>query len=92
MVEHTLKTIDTVWDAVASGQKRFEVRRNDRFFQTGDMVILRRIDATGRYTTNPPGSFNTQDIRFRIGWMLQGAQFGIEAGYCVFQLEEAPTP
>jgi hypothetical protein len=26
-------------------------------------------------------------LRFKIGWILQGGQFGIEPGYIVFQLE-----
>lgn len=89
MVEHVLKTIGTVWDAVESGEKRFEARRNDRFFQSGDIVVLRRIEDNGYYSSSPDGGrFDTCDLRFRIGWMLQGGQFGIEPDYCVFQLEE----
>jgi hypothetical protein len=86
--EHILKTVGTCWDAVAAGLKQFEVRRNDRFFQSGDVVVLRRIDDAGHYCTDPTkGKFSTMDLRFRIGWTLQGGQFGIETGYIVFQLE-----
>lgn len=87
--EHTLKTVGQVWDAVKAGQKRFEVRKNDRFFQSGDTVILRRLDDDGYHLATDPekGRFSTRDLQFKIGWILQGGQFGIEPGYCVFQLE-----
>ncbi len=84
---HTLKTIGTVWDAIARGEKTFEVRRNDRFFQRGDIVRLRKLDEKGYYANLPGRPHSTIDQDFRIGWMLQGGQFGIEPGYVVFQLE-----
>lgn len=92
MKEHILKTLATAWDAVAAGEKAFEVRRNDRFFQRGDIVVLRKLDEDGwHYATGLSGAYSTCDLRFKIGWMLQGGQFGIEPGYCVFALEPGPT-
>lgn len=97
MKRHILKTLATVWDAVASGEKTFEVRRNDRFFQTGDIVVLRKIHEphemfAGKYVEKPGERFSTCDLEFKIGWMLHGGQFGIEPGYVVFQLEPAEEP
>lgn len=37
---HTLKTIEPYFSAVLSGEKTFEVRRNDRAYQRGDMLVL----------------------------------------------------
>ena len=89
MAEHILKTLPVYWDAVNSRQKRFEVRKNDRAFQPGDIVVLRRYDPTRcAFEMRPVRGVEYYDIRFKIGWMLQGGQFGIEPGYCVFQLEE----
>ena len=94
MSVHKLKTCPIAWDAVASGEKRFEVRVNDRFFQRGDTVILERFDPdTQRYLNASGPASNFADIArltFRIGWMLQGGQFGIEPGFCVFSLEPVP--
>jgi ASC-1-like (ASCH) protein len=39
---HELKTTDVYWDAVNCGEKTFEVRRNDRGFQKGDLLHLIR--------------------------------------------------
>jgi hypothetical protein len=38
---HELKTWPFYYQAVKSGKKTFEVRRNDRFFQVGDILHLR---------------------------------------------------
>ena len=85
MAEHVLKTWREPFDAVLSGAKRFEVRRNDRCFQSGDTAILKRwhhdcycFDSTAK------------PLKFKIGWILHGGQFGIEPGFCVFQLVELP--
>lgn len=79
---HRLKTWPTYYDAIERGEKTFEVRRNDRGFQTGDTVELYRTyeDAPGSLVSS------STPLRFRIGWILQGGQFGIEAAFCVFSL------
>ena len=94
MSVHKLKTWPIAWDAVASGEKRFEVRKNDRFYQRGDTVILERFDPETRKYQSAVGPAYSDDrvarLTFRIGWMLQGGQFGIEPGFCVFSLEPVP--
>lgn len=90
---HELKTWAVYWDAVEDGDKNFEVRKNDRFFQPGDTVKLRRWNP-GRV----PACYETRDgecshfvqergtLLFTIGAILQGGQFGLEPGYCAFSL------
>lgn len=84
---HILKTLATVWDAVAAGKKPWEIRRNDRFFQVGDIVVLRKIHdegdmSPGAYVQNHDSKSGFYDLEFRIGWMLQ-----ITGGYCIFSLD-----
>ncbi len=91
--DHELKTIGRYFDAVADGSKTFEVRKNDRAFQTGDTITLVRLDDNGCYTMGEGGRFTTVKITKRITYLLQGGQFGIEPGYCVLGLgEPAPQP
>lgn len=91
MTEHTLKTIDRYFDAIATGHKTFEVRKNDRAFQKGDILILERWDET---RLGPQQTIPKQIIRKRISYLLQGGQFGIEPAYCVLGLADVtqPTP
>lgn len=89
MSEHTLKTLERYWDAVADGRKTFEVRKNDRAFQTGDILVLEKWDNDGRYYRTEPGdAFKPMKLRKRITYLLQGGQFGIEPGYCVLGLAD----
>ena len=85
---HDLKTIDIYFDAVRRGEKTFEVRRNDRAFQKGDILNLRKIDAKG-FAVSPPGSsYGYDQIQKRVTYVLQGGQFGIEPAYCILGLGE----
>lgn len=43
---HSLKTLPVYFAAVLRGDKTFEVRKNDRNFQTGDTLVLREYDPT----------------------------------------------
>lgn len=85
-MEHRLKTIDVYFDKVSSGEKTFEVRKNDRFYQAGDIVEMVRCNSSG-FVVN-----NKRTIRFQIGSVLQGGQFGIEPNYCVFSLMPIEKP
>lgn len=91
MAEHILKTLPQYWDAIEGGGKNFEVRRDDRGFQRGDILILRKTDNDGRIVYSsaslPP---KTVELRRRIAYILIGGQFGIEPGYVVMGLEIAP--
>lgn len=89
-VEHELKTCARYFEAVERGDKTFEVRKNDRAFQTGDTLVLIKVtDCAGRYYVTPDGqTFGKITIRKRITYLLQGGQFGIEPGFCVLGLGE----
>lgn len=79
MRTHILKTWTEYFERVESGQKRFEVRKNDRDFQVGDTVILQEYDQKEDFTAG-------NQLTFTISYILPGGQFGIEPGYCVFGL------
>lgn len=85
MKQHVLKTIDIYWDAILDGTKTFEVRKNDRAFQTGDELILERWerDKFGVLHMTVP----RRRICAKISYLLQGGQFGIEPAYCVLGLK-----
>jgi Domain of unknown function (DUF3850) len=83
MTEHALKTLGPYWEAVASGAKNFEVRRDDRGFQRGDVLVLQPVTEDGRRI-----GVLYREIRKRVTYVLTGGQFGIEPGYVVMALED----
>jgi hypothetical protein len=79
---HDLKTWPEFFRRVRSGQKNFEVRKNDRDFQVGDtLVLLEYNPVSNRYEGN--------EIHKVISYVLHGGQFGIEQGYCVLGLSDS---
>lgn len=79
MTNHYLKTWQPYFDKVATGIKKFEVRKNDRDFKVGDNVILQEYDPIKK-------DFTGREIGKKITYILYGGDFGIENGYCVLQM------
>jgi hypothetical protein len=85
MKTHLLKTLPQYFDRVESGNKPFEVRKNDRDFQTGDTLRLVRLDDFGNISIN-------QAIEVEVTYILHGPRFGIEDGYCVMAIKPLSFP
>ena len=83
---HDLKTIDHYFDAVACGKKTFEVRKNDRAFQTGDLVKLIKVDERGNHIPDPNRPGGDIAIVRQITYILQGGQFGVAPAHCILAL------
>jgi ribosomal protein S17 len=81
---HELKCWPQYFDAIYRNEKNFDVRRDDRGFQKGDMVVLRRTrpDAKHEIDYDVDGKVKYSLIR-EIRYILTGGQFGIESGYVV---------
>lgn len=84
-VVHELKTWPAYFKRLASGEKTFEIRRNDRGFQAGDIVILREYDPAGDHDDCPDPHCTTRrytgaTFRRRIGFVAAGRLFGLDLG------------
>jgi ASC-1-like (ASCH) protein len=75
---HQLKTLPEYYHAINTGRKTFEVRKNDRDFQIGDILILKEYDKG--YTGN--------EIKVKLIYILYGGQFGIDKDYCVMGIKK----
>lgn len=85
MKVHELKTWPTYFRAVADGDKRFEIRKNDRDFRVGDFVELLEYDPVdGRFIVEEEGGIVNR-LFFQICYMTDYAQ---QPGYVVFGLRE----
>ena len=83
MAIHELKTFYPYWDAVNEGRKTFEVRKNDRNFQLGDIFHLRRTTKDGKEINN-----YFSPIKVKIVYLLAGEEFGIRPGFVVLGIKK----
>ncbi len=85
---HYLKTWPQFFEAVARGEKTFEIRRNDRNFLVGDDLILRKWDPkTELYVTSDGNSENAEKalvLRCKVMYMSSG--IGLEPGYVLMSI------
>lgn len=82
MKTHHIKLNIEFCDAVLSGDKCFEVRRNDRGYQKGDHVVFIPFDGIGtrRY-------HKVEHKEFVITYVLSG--WGLKEDYVAFGIKEA---
>lgn len=74
---HELKTLWPFWEAVADGTKTFELRKNDRDFQTGDRLRLVR-------TVPGTPDIEKQVIEKTVTYVLSG--WGLKNGFVALGL------
>ena len=81
-MEHYIKIRQSFADAVYFGEKTFEVRKNDRGYQKGDVVWFKVLYDSDKLemTCHPLNS-----VPYEITYVLSG--WGIEDGYVVFGIK-----
>lgn len=79
---HNLKILDNFAEAVLMGDKKFEIRENDRGFQKGDYIRFQAVGKDGL-----PIRHAINDKRYRITYVLNG--WGLKDGYVAFEIEKA---
>lgn len=89
---HYLKTWPRFFQDVKAGRKPFEIRKNDRDFRVGDILMLSEWDPTniagvGAHSPSPIGFTNSKPLWMRVTYMVEGI-FGIQPGYVVMGIEK----
>lgn len=90
MTVHELKTWPNFLEHVISGEKTFEVRKNDRLFAVGDRLWLRGWDPRRKEYTD-------REHTLVVTYVLEGGVFGVMPGFVVlgikpFRFEDHPDP
>lgn len=95
---HELKCLGEHFDAVRDGRKRFELRINDRGFQVGDLLLLKRTTAVRQVILDPrTGQRHVVEcvqedhppvtLLVEVSHILPGGQYGLAADYCVMSIK-----
>lgn len=89
-MKHILKCDKEIYDRVKSGEKTFDIRKDDRHFQSGDTVVLdpNKNTMPGGFASPPiPAGYEDRPLlEFKIGFVLRGGQYGLEPGYVAFSI------
>ena len=83
-MKHELKLRIEYADAVNSGMKSFEIRKDDRGYQRGDTVKFKVIDNCGVHIEHP-----VEEKEYLIGYVLHG--WGLEQNWCAFSIRKLPV-
>jgi len=78
---HELKILPEYYDPVVLNHKTFEIRKNDRNYQVGDVLLLREWKS-GKYTG--------REVKRFVSYIYHGnGDFGLADGYCVLGLKRS---
>lgn len=76
---HELKIWPVNYEAVATGAKKYEIRKCDRPFKVGDQVMLREWYPETK-------QFTGRSSIFRITHMTEPGAWGLPEDICVFSI------
>lgn len=78
---HELKTWPSYFDAVITGNKSFELRKNDRDFQVGDVLELKEYNPETE-------TFSLRSIKVVVSYILfLGAYLNIETDLVIISFK-----
>ncbi len=97
MQTHELKTDPEVFQAVLDGLKTYEIRKNDRGFEVGDVLMLRETLHTGRdMAMGSPLVYTGRQFAATVSHVLHGPVYGLVyglvAGWSILSLARGKTP
>lgn len=76
---HQLKILPQYFEAVLSGNKTFEIRKNDRNFQVGDQIELNEYTAENGYTG--------KSTKCDISYVMTDTEF-VKEGFAVLGIKK----
>ena len=84
---HELKIKHEYLIDVSLGTKTFELRKNDRDYQVGDLI--RFIDITKDYTENDIEPNIDENTLYRITYVLKDVEkYGLDKDYCILAIKK----
>lgn len=90
MIVHELKTWPKHFLHVYAGTKRFELRRDDRGFQVGDLLHLREWEPSLMYGATHQGEYTGKSCMAKVLYILREEEEQpefIADGYVIMSIE-----
>lgn len=87
---HELKILHEYLIDISIGKKTFELRKNDRDYQVGDLIRfidIREDDSISNKNQIEP--YIDEDTLYRITYVLKGVeQYGLDKDYCILSIKK----
>lgn len=88
MKKHALKTDPEVFDAVAAGLKTFEIRKDDRGYEVGDILYLERTRFTGaEMSDGKPLEYTGEKAVVEVSHILRGPLYGLQENWVILSFK-----
>ncbi len=86
---HDLKTDHEAFQNTVSGNKCFEIRKNDRYFNVGDILILRETSFTGMEMNHykQPLEYTKSYAVVMVTNILHGPVYGLMDHWVIMSIE-----
>lgn len=85
---HELKTDPLVFDDVVSGNKTFEIRKNDRGFCVGDILKLRKTKYSGaEMVRGAPLEYLDEPFYVVVTHIMYGPIYGLETNWIIMSIK-----
>lgn len=90
---HELKILHEYLIDVSLGRKTFELRKNDRDYQVGDLIRFIDVDILGRSRNNKNRTdikpYIDENILYRITYVLKNCSaYGLDKDYCILAIKK----
>lgn len=86
-MRHVLKTWPSFFKALQTGEKTFELKKNDRDFKVGDTLLLQEFNPRAE----PTKQYTGEELEFTITYILGGHQvvdFGLERDFVIMGIKQ----
>jgi len=87
MTIHDLKIDLKEHYSLRDGTKRFEIRKNDRNFQAGDILHLKATLYTGaEMAEGKPLQYTGEEMLVKVSQIIHGPIYGLAEGWCIMSV------
>jgi len=85
---HELKTDPQVFRDLKKGRKTFELRLNDRNYQTGDYLLLKETEhSSAEMKEGESLVFTSAYCLAQVTHILNGPIYGLQDGWCIMSIK-----
>lgn len=91
---HELKILHEYLIDVSKGKKTFELRKNDRDYQVGDLIRFIDVDCVGRdyhlfHEKSDIEPYIDKNTLYRITYVLKNVSaYGLDKDYCILAIKK----